>query len=331
MVAINSVLGPVHTEDLGFTLMHEHIMSATPGFFREYPEFLGDNVIERAVEDLKRAKAGGIDTIVDATTFDLGRDINILAEVSRQSGINIIACTGWFGDIPRHLTELSVDRWARAFIREIEEGISGTKIKAGILKAASDMQGVTPAAVIILRAVARAHLKTGVPIILHSYALGQVGRQQLAVLRQEGVDPTKVKLDHSLDTTDIEYLTWLLEQGCYLGVDRYPGQNPSPLARTKTMKTLIDAGYANRLCPSHDRFIVHTAHDRFIIHANDGIIIHASRINRKEAEAELLRLNPYGYLYIKKVVFPQLQEMGLTDSTINGLCVEGPRDFFEGV
>ena len=59
--------------------------------------------------------------------------------------------------------------------------------------------------------------------MLHSYSPGQVGRQQLAILKEEGVNLRRVKVDHSTDTTDMEYLTWIVEQGCYLGMDRLPG------------------------------------------------------------------------------------------------------------
>jgi phosphotriesterase-related protein len=314
MTTINSVLGPLDTANLGFTLMHEHIMVAPAGVFQDYPEFLGTKPIERVVADLKKAREGGVDTIVDATTLDLGRNVNLLAEASRRSNVNIIACTGWWLDIPRYFAGVSADQLAEVFIREIEQGISGSSIKAGILKAASDIEGVTPKTEVILRAVARAHLKTGVPIMLHSYPQGRVGQQQLAVLKEEGVDLKSVKIDHCNNTTDVEYLIWLLEQGCYLGLDPYPGREISPLANTKTMKALIDAGYIEHLCPSHDSPILHIMAD-----------------NPEITEEEMLRLNPHGYLYIKKVVFPQLRNMGVSEVSPNSLCVDGPRNFFEGV
>ncbi len=313
MTTINSVLGPLDTAALGFTLMHEHIMGSSAGIPQNYAELLGSGFMERIVKGLPQAKKGGIDTIVDATTLDLGRDVTVLAEASRLTGVNIIACTGWWLEIPRFLTGVSADQFAELFIREIQEGIAGTNIKAGILKAASDIAGVTPGEETILRAVARAHLQTNIPIMVHSYSPGQVGRQQVAILKEEGVDLRRVKLDHSNDTTDVEYLTWLLEEGCYLGLDRYPGRNVSSLARTKTMKTLIDAGYAGRLLPSHDWSLV-------------SVMTEASRQTQEERE----RRNPYGYLYIKKMVFPQLREMGVSEATLNSLCVDGPRSFFEG-
>ena len=232
MATVQTVLGSIDSKDLGFTLMHEHIMVAFAGIYRNYPELLGANPLERAVDELKKAKEGGVDTLVDATTLDLGRDIEMIAEASRRSGVNVIAVSGWWLEIPRFLVPASVDQLAEVFVREVEEGIAGTGIKAGILKSASDYGGVTPQSEVVLRAIGRAHLKTGAPIMLHSYSPGEVGRQQLAILQEEGVDIKRVKLDHSNDTTNVEYLTWVMEQGCYLGLDRYPGMIPSPLKAT---------------------------------------------------------------------------------------------------
>ena len=314
MTTINSVLGTLDTANLGFTLMHEHLIVASAGIPQNCTEFLGSKFMDDIVRGLTQAREGGIDTIVDVTTLDLGRDVNIMAEASRLSGVNIIACAGWWLDIPPFFAGVTADQFAEIFIREIQEGIAGTGIKAGILKAASDMSGVTPEQTPILRGVARAHLQTDVPIMLHSYSPGQVGKQQLAILVEEGVDLRRVKMDHSNDTTDVEYLIWLLEQGVYLGMDRYPGGNASPLARTKTMKALIDAGYVERLLPSHDWSLAS-------IRARDAVI------SREQIEAA----NPYGYLYMKQVVFHQLREMGVAEVTLNSLCVDGPRKFFEGV
>jgi phosphotriesterase-related protein len=315
MAIINSVLGPLSTANLGTTLMHEHLLSSSTGIPQNYPEILDKGYMKHIISGLKKAKAGGIDTIVDATTLDLGRDVNVLAEASRRSGVNIIACSGWWTEKPRFLSGVSVDRLARGFIREIQDGIADTNIKAGILKGASDMAGVTPEEETVLRAVARAQHETGVPIMLHSYSPGQVGRRQIAILREEGIDLSRVKMDHSNDTTDLEYLTWILEQRCYLGMDRYPGTGASPIARTRTLKALIDAGYKDRLCLSHDWSLARHM-------ANDSPI--GSPEKRK-------KMNPHGYLYIKNIVLPQLREMGVSEDTINSLLIDSPRNFFEGV
>jgi len=79
------------------------------------------------------------------------------------------------------------------------------------------------------------------------------------------------------------------------------------------MKALVDAGYAHRLLPSHD-------------HSSVWVIGENSPIPPEARE----RRNPHGYLYMKKVAFSQLKEMGVPEATLNSLCVDGPRSFFEG-
>ena len=314
MTRVNTVLGSINTSALGFTLMHEHLMVSSAGIPQNYPILFGKDYLNRIVNGLIQAKEGGIDTIVDATTLDLGRNISILTEASRRSGIHIVATTGWWLDIPRYFEGVSADQFAELFICDIREGIAGSDIKAGILKGASDISGVTSIEENILRGVARAHLQTAIPIMLHSYSPGQVGKQQIRILKEEGVDLNRVKLDHSNDTADIEYLMWLLEHGCYLGLDRYPGSTLSPSVRTMTMKILIDAGYANRLLPSHDHTFV-----RIMAEFQDISI----PVEEKQ--------NPYGKLYMKKIVFTQLLDMGVSEETIKTLCVDNPKNFFEGI
>jgi phosphotriesterase-related protein len=315
MSKVNTVLGPMNTEDLGFTLMHEHLLCAFPDAYRDYPDILVPNALEYVITRLKQAKAGGVDTVVDMTTLDLGRDIHFIREAAKQSGVNIIACTGWWLDVPRFvsgiMSSVTVDQMAESFVREIDKGIGDTGIKPGVLKSASDVGGVTPPQEMALRAVAKAHLKTGVPIVIHSYHPGQVAKQQLDILKDEGVNLKYVKVDHCNDTTDVEYLTWILEQGCTMGLDRYPGRLVSPLARTKTLKALLDAGYQDKLCPSHDCLLAYVLPAGF---------------TTEQYEA----MNPHRILYLKKVVFPWLKEMGVDDEKINQLCITGPRNFFEG-
>jgi phosphotriesterase-related protein len=317
MASVNSVLGPLRLKTLGFTLMHEHLILAAAGTAQNYPELLGPDFNSRIIRGLTRAKKGGIDTIVDASTVELGRDVNIMANASRLTGVNIIACAGWWKEPPPiFLTNISVDQLSRVFIREIQEGISGTRIKAGMLKAASDVSGVTSWQEKVLRAVARAHNLTGVPITLHSWSPRRVGKRQIAILKEEGVDLTRVMMNHSNDTADTDYLGWLLDQGCYLGMDRYPGKEGlTSSERTKTLKALIDAGYTDRLLLSHDIAIVDTS-----IEAETDI----------KPYTEEGRTNPYGFLYVKKVVFPQLKELGVPEATLERLCIANPRKFFEG-
>ena len=144
MATINSVLGEIDSKDLGFTLMHEHVMVAASGLSIHYPDFLGPNREERAIECLKTAKAHGIDTMLDATTFDLGRDPALLKTVAQASGVNLINVTGWWLDVPRFMQGVGANQMADEFIKDLTEGFRGTDIKAGMLKCATDFEGVTP-------------------------------------------------------------------------------------------------------------------------------------------------------------------------------------------
>jgi len=317
---VNTVLGPLDTSKIGLALMHDHILGAAGGIPQVYPELLGKNYKERIMKGLTSAREAGINTIVDADTFDLGRSVKILAEVSQLSGVNIICCSGWYGELPPYLGNFTADQYARIFAREVREGIEGTSIKAGILKSAADFGGVTPNGALLLRGVARAQLLTGVPIMLHSYSPDQIGRQQIEILKEEGVDLRRVKLDHSTDTKDMEYLEWVIKQGCYLGMDRLPGIHVPPLARVspegrvKTIKDLINAGYADRILLGHDAFLVSTFFDTL------------PEAAKKKLETD----NPYGFLYINKFVLPKLRELGVSEKTIHSICVDNPRRFFEG-
>jgi phosphotriesterase-related protein len=314
--ALNSVLGPLRGDQLGFTLMHEHVMVAASGLHDAYPDLLGPDREARAIACLKTAKAAGIDTIVDPTTFDLGRNTQLLVTAAKGSGMNIINVTGWWLDVPRFLMGVGPNQMAREFVRDIEEGFRGTDIKAGMLKCAADFEGVTPPLEVMARAVARAHLETGVPIMVHSYPTGHVARRQIKIFQEEGVDLTRVKIDHCNDTTDTEYLEWILDQGCYLGLDRYPGRNVSPHMRTVTLKRLMDAGFTDRLCPSHDCICLHIHKERA-----DGTI---------PEHHDYYHHNPDQYLYMHRHVIPELKTLGASDDDIRVLFVDNPRRFLTG-
>ena len=102
MAKIESVLGPMDTSDLGFTLSHEHVVVSSAGIPQIYPEFIRrEESIQEGIRALSEAKKEGLDSIIDVSTLDLGRDIRLIEQVSRESGINIICATGTWRDIPR--------------------------------------------------------------------------------------------------------------------------------------------------------------------------------------------------------------------------------------
>jgi phosphotriesterase-related protein len=313
---VDTVLGPLDASKLGMTLSHEHALVSSAAVAHTYPETLDRaDTIKRAVAAFKDAYKEGVRTIFDQTTMDLGRDVRLLQEVSRKSGVNIVCATGIWLDIPRIFWTVDPDLIAPLFVREVKVGIEDTGIKAGFIKAATDKGGVTPQETIILRAVARAHKATGAPITTHTWAPERIGDQQVRILKEEGVDLNRVYIGHSNDSTDMDYLLGLLKQGVYLGMDRTPAGNmpgtPNWEGRARTVKQLIDAGYKHRILLSHDSPVT-------------------SAIATPQSRAEREKRNPDGITFIMRKMLPKLRELGVPQKAIDEMMLENPRRFLTG-
>src|SRR5438093_1273488 len=193
MPTIETVLRPIDDAALGFTLSHEHVLVAMGEDNHHYP-WLFDWERTRAniVRELAEAKSGGVDTIIDLTTPDLGRDVEFVRDVARASAVNVVVATGIWRDVPRSFWERSLDRIADIFVREIEVGIGETDIKAGVIKVANDVEGVTPEAERVLRGAARALKRTGCPISTHHWAPGEVGLRQVEIFQDEGAPMERI-------------------------------------------------------------------------------------------------------------------------------------------
>lgn len=317
MPAIETVLGPIDAADLGFTLSHEHVGTNAAGLRHTYPEFIDrEGIIEQSTAALKEAyEEAGLRTIIDVSTFDLGRDVAMIGKVARQSGVNIVVATGNHLAVPRPFGDVSPDVIAPMYVREIEQGIEDTGVKAAVIKVASDQGGVTPPQEVVLRAAARAHLQTGAPISTHTWSPDRVGDRQVAVLAEEGVDLNRVYIGHSNDDTDLDYLLGLLDKGVWLGLDRYPGGRvagtPDWEGRTEVAWKLMQAGFTERIMLSHDYSVPKARHGAAV-------------------QEERRRANPDGYNFIPRYVLPRLRELGAADADIHQIMVVNPRKFFAG-
>jgi phosphotriesterase-related protein len=195
------------------------------------------------------------------------------------------------------------------FVKDIEEGIADTGVKAAILKCATDEPGVTPGVERVLRAVAGAHRRTGVPISTHTHAHTRRGLEQQRIFSEEGVDLSRVVIGHSGDTTDIGYLEELLGAGSYIGMDRFGIDVLLPFEdRVNTVARLCERGHAGRLVLSHD----------------------AACFNDWLPEAALPVLTPnWNFLHIHNDVIPALKQRGVTDEQVRTMLVDNPRKIFE--
>src|SRR5262249_6656143 len=168
MSGVSTVRGPIDTAQLGTTLMHEHIFILSPEIMQNFPETWGDE--ERRVQDainrLNELHSRGVDTIVDLTVIGLGRYIPRVQRVAAATDLNIVVATGvyTYNDVPMYFhfqgpgTELGgPELMTEMFVRDIEEGIANTSVRAAILKCATDRPGVTEGVERVLRTVAQAH------------------------------------------------------------------------------------------------------------------------------------------------------------------------------
>jgi phosphotriesterase-related protein len=240
MGTIETARGPIASDRLGPTLMHEHVfvidLALEASFDTDFDE---EPAVVNAVRRLTELKAAGIDTIVDPTVLGIGRNPPLVQRVAEQVDLNIVLATGVFttNELPqyfhyRHMLRPPEqgDVLVELFVRDIREGIKGTDgAKAAILKCAIDTPGLTADVERVLRATAVAHRETGVPITTHTDAAGRGGLEQQRILAEEGVDLSRVIIGHCGDTDDIDYLEELLRNGSLLGLDRFGADRYMPV------------------------------------------------------------------------------------------------------
>lgn len=253
---VETVLGPIPAQQLGFTLLHEHVVMRSPGVAENYPStFPRAEIVTRAVDELQRLRAKGVRTLVDMTTVDLGRDIELLAEVSSRSGMQIVATTGVHLRVPPYFHPRSSERIGELFVHDVEQGIAGTGIKAGVIKCAVDSEGMTEPITKIVEAAAIAQKATGAPVSTHAAVANKAGLSQQDVFRRMRVAGERTVIGHSGDTDDVDYLIELLAFGSYLGMDRFGVEVIlSTERRCATVARLCALGYSSRIVLSHDAF-----------------------------------------------------------------------------
>lgn len=321
---VNTVTGPVAASDLGRTLMHEHFLfgfagwqgDATLGGFRE-EEYTRDCI--KAVED---ARKYGIETIVDATTNECGRNVRFLKKISEMTGMKIICSTGYyfepesayaywkfrsgFADIETEIYEMMVT--------ELTKGIEGTDIKAGVIKLASSQGEITPMEQIFFKAAARAQKETGCVIITHTQ-LGTMGPEQAELLISNGADPKKIAIGHMCGSTDIDYHEAVLKQGVYVNLDRFGLEGdlfhtPTDEQRMDVIKTLVDKGYGDKILLGHDSVNVNLGR---------GLIMTPFM----QEAMKYANINDIG-----DRIIPGLAKRGLSDAQIDALLAANPMGIF---
>jgi phosphotriesterase-related protein len=310
MARIQGVLGPIDTDALGFTLMHEHILVVSWAMRQAFASWYDRAAhIEHAVSEVKAAQARGVGTIVDLTPINLGRDIHVIREVAERCEMQVVAATGFYWTEEPWLNGWEVDRLVEFLVSDIEKGIQGTDARAGIIKCATDHPGGTPLNRKLLTVAARAHVATGVPISTHTTVANDSAEVQLEVFAAEGVDLSRVVIGHCGDSEDVERLESLLAGDNLIGMDRFGVDAilPTP-KRVETIAELCRRGHADRLVLSHD------ACCHFDFYPEELVKRFAPR---------------WSFRHIPDDVIPALREAGVGDEQIEQMTVANPRRYFE--
>jgi phosphotriesterase-related protein len=329
-----TVTGTVAPEQLGITLMHEHLLSTITRWFehgpnpdfargsfepvtpanahllRQDPYHNRENCIQAdwrlAANELRRFKLEGGRTMVDVTTIGNGRDIWGIRKVADDVGMNIIAGSGYYVEDthPWDMPEKDEDAITAEIIHDIQVGADGTDIRCGIIGEIGTSDPIGDGEWRVLRASARAHLETGAAITVH---FGHAQRTALPVLdvliRECGVHPSRVIVDHiDLALDDWGYMSAVAETGAFLEYDHFgrsgaPEGIPSDADRIVAIERLAEEGLIGQLLISQDLGI----------------------------PAHLAGVGGCGYSHILTVVVPQLLKRGMPIATIKEILIANPR------
>jgi phosphotriesterase-related protein len=258
--------------------------------------------------------------MLDPCPNDLGRDVDLMAKVAQHTNFQIICATGLYkeseGGAPywkfRSNFGNAVEAMAELFVHELQEGIGGTDIRAGIIKVATGSGQISDYEKTILKAAAIASVETGAPITTHTDE-GTCGDLQQQILTEGGVPAHRIIIGHSCGTGDHDYHLNIARKGSYLGFDRFGLEMIQPdQVRVESMLQLLRAGAGDRLVVSHDS-----------VWCWKGQPIPNPAI----AEAMAKIWNPSHFF---ERIIPRLTEAGASAEEIDRFLIENPRRFFAG-
>lgn len=320
---VNTVTGEISVDALGVTLMHEHLLIAYPGWEADtlHPGPGRDEIVAVCVDKIQAMQAVGIQSMLDPCPNDLGRDVELAAEVAGRTGFNIICATGLYkedeGGAGYWHYMRSVGRGVQAmselFVHELTVGIGATDIKAGIIKVATGEGQITPYEYEVLEAAALASVETGAPITTHTDQ-GTMGQEQQAFLLDKGVPAHRIIIGHSCGSSDHSYHMNILDKGSYLGFDRFGLDILVPdEQRVQSLVALLSKQKQEQIVISHDS-----------VWCTRG----------KPFPDEVLQLMDPEVLFnpthFHRNIIPRLLQAGVTREQIDTMLVDNPRRFFQG-
>lgn len=291
-----TVCGDIQAEEMGFTYPHEHLYAVPPTCQKDRDLEVSD--YEGSVAELKLFKSVGGQTLVEASTLDYGRNLSLLKKMSEETGVHVIATTGFNKHIyyPNWVEEKSTEEISDILADDILEGRDG--IRAGFIKIGTYYNMIHPLEEKTAVAAAQAQKRCGAPIWGHTEA-GTMGMELLDILARENVDFSTVALGHLDRNPDEYYLLKLADRGIYIQFDG-PGKvkyYPDSI-RVALIKSLISPGYADQLLISGDM----------------------GRASYLEGYG-----GGPGFRYIKTKFIPRLLDEGVDEDVIHKIFVENPK------
>lgn len=309
---VMGLLGALGAEDLGLTLVHEHVFFGADGVALDGRVLVDErSVADEAVTRLSVAAQLGLRTVVDATPIEMHRRPEVLADIAARSGVQFVCATGLYTSshgIPAHFRHMDEADLQSLFEHELTEGMGDTRLRAGVIKVATSPGGVDEQEAKVLRAAAGAHLATGAPIITHTS--GDSGVEQLDILLAAGVDAGRVLVGH-LDHRHVPPSTVLrvMARGAFAGFDRVGRDAFLPdTVRAGLVAGLLADGHAGQLCLSMD-----------------------SALSLPGNETATTATDAEPYVHVLGPFCERLRGLGVTDDELRTLLVVNPRRLLLGV
>ena len=297
MTQVQTVTGPVAKQSVGRCLPHEHLICDFSPVTGNSDHLLNDSAL--AIDELKLfTQAGGV-TIVEVTPPDLGRDPEALRTIAEQSGVQIVMATGWYraAFYPQWVDMTSTEELAERMVVELTEGVGGTNIRAGLIaEIGVDRDFVSGVEERVLRACARAHLRTGASISTHS-SMFPVGIAQLDILADEKVPADRIVIGHADTYLDTEYHLALLKRGVFVQFDTAGRNHMNPDdRRARALVQLVQRGFLDQLLLSSDRCF----------------------------RSDLTAFGGLGYAHVLTDFRDRLHALGLTDAEFDHITIDNP-------
>ena len=299
---IQTVLGPIESSKLGVTMAHEHLSVDLGSVRGDEDSVFSDSPLVRS--EMERLRSSGVNSVVEVSCIDMGRNVRALADLSRASGLNIICSTGFYLEKyhPSWLKDAPVEKIEEVFRREFSEGIDGTGIKPGVIgEVAGEKTQITDAETKVMIAAAHVACEVGCAVTTHCQ-LGCMALKEADLLLGNGVSLQKVVLGHLDLANDLDYYRRVLARGVSIGFDTCG--KVAYLAdeqRARNLVTLAREGYAGQIVLSTD------VSRQSYMHGKGG----------------------FGYTAVMDRVLPMAREFGLAERDVRTMLVENPARIFD--